>query len=193
MRVALRSLRASGGVPLVRGAARRQSPLASALATIKSTVSEIMPEPARPEPHPTSWNQVADRTASIMFMGDVFHGRVALDGGGLQAQGASPRARGKGGDGRRNVGVSASRARARRARGRARRDAWRRGGVSLARRRSHNCLLRVQVTINYPFEKGQLSPRFRGEHALRRYPRRRRALHRVQAVRSGVPRAGHHD
>jgi NADH-quinone oxidoreductase subunit I len=25
-------------------------------------------------------------------------------------------------------------------------------------------------TINYPFEKNQLSPRFRGEHALRRYP-----------------------
>jgi NADH-quinone oxidoreductase subunit I len=25
-------------------------------------------------------------------------------------------------------------------------------------------------TINYPFEKGELSPRFRGEHALRRYP-----------------------
>tara|TARA_Y100001934_G_C11836613_1_gene533115 strand:+ start:27 stop:524 length:498 start_codon:yes stop_codon:yes gene_type:complete len=26
-----------------------------------------------------------------------------------------------------------------------------------------------KVTINYPFEKGFLSPRFRGEHALRRY------------------------
>lgn len=26
------------------------------------------------------------------------------------------------------------------------------------------------VTINYPFEKAPLSPRFRGEHALRRYP-----------------------
>lgn len=25
------------------------------------------------------------------------------------------------------------------------------------------------VTINYPFEKGPISPRFRGEHALRRY------------------------
>jgi NADH-quinone oxidoreductase subunit I len=25
-------------------------------------------------------------------------------------------------------------------------------------------------TLNYPFEKGHLSPRFRGEHALRRYP-----------------------
>jgi len=27
-----------------------------------------------------------------------------------------------------------------------------------------------KVTINYPYEKGPLSPRFRGEHALRRYP-----------------------
>ena len=26
-----------------------------------------------------------------------------------------------------------------------------------------------KVTLNYPFEKGFLSPRFRGEHALRRY------------------------
>lgn len=29
---------------------------------------------------------------------------------------------------------------------------------------------REPVTLNYPFEKGPLSPRFRGEHALRRYP-----------------------
>ena len=29
---------------------------------------------------------------------------------------------------------------------------------------------RPKVTINYPYEKGPLSPRFRGEHALRRYP-----------------------
>ena len=27
-----------------------------------------------------------------------------------------------------------------------------------------------KATINYPFEKGEVSPRFRGEHALRRYP-----------------------
>ena len=26
-----------------------------------------------------------------------------------------------------------------------------------------------KVTLNYPFEKGAISPRFRGEHALRRY------------------------
>src|ERR1700759_3208797 len=30
-------------------------------------------------------------------------------------------------------------------------------------------LNRRSVTINYPYEKGPLSPRFRGEHALRRY------------------------
>ena len=31
-------------------------------------------------------------------------------------------------------------------------------------------LFRPKYTINYPYEKGPLSPRFRGEHALRRYP-----------------------
>ena len=29
---------------------------------------------------------------------------------------------------------------------------------------------RAKATVNYPFEKNPLSPRFRGEHALRRYP-----------------------
>jgi NADH-quinone oxidoreductase subunit I len=27
-----------------------------------------------------------------------------------------------------------------------------------------------KVTLNYPYEKGPISPRFKGEHALRRYP-----------------------
>jgi NADH-quinone oxidoreductase subunit I len=31
-------------------------------------------------------------------------------------------------------------------------------------------LFKRKTTLNYPFEKGPLSPRFRGEHALRRYP-----------------------
>ncbi|MBK8907206.1 MAG: NADH-quinone oxidoreductase subunit NuoI [Rhodospirillales bacterium] len=31
-------------------------------------------------------------------------------------------------------------------------------------------MFRPKVTINYPYEKGPISPRFRGEHALRRYP-----------------------
>ena len=31
-------------------------------------------------------------------------------------------------------------------------------------------MFRRKVTLNYPFEKGPISPRFRGEHALRRYP-----------------------
>ncbi|MGB0694731.1 MAG: NADH-quinone oxidoreductase subunit NuoI [Rhodospirillaceae bacterium] len=31
-------------------------------------------------------------------------------------------------------------------------------------------MLKPKVTLNYPYEKGYLSPRFRGEHALRRYP-----------------------
>ena len=31
-------------------------------------------------------------------------------------------------------------------------------------------MFRRKPTVNYPFEKNPLSPRFRGEHALRRYP-----------------------
>lgn len=30
-------------------------------------------------------------------------------------------------------------------------------------------MFRPTVTVNFPFEKGPISPRFRGEHALRRY------------------------
>ncbi len=31
-------------------------------------------------------------------------------------------------------------------------------------------MFKPKVTINYPYEKGLFSPRFKGEHALRRYP-----------------------
>ena len=31
-------------------------------------------------------------------------------------------------------------------------------------------IFKTKKTINYPFEKGKISPRARGEHALRRYP-----------------------
>jgi NADH-quinone oxidoreductase subunit I len=31
-------------------------------------------------------------------------------------------------------------------------------------------MFKRKVTLNYPYEKGPQSPRFRGEHALRRYP-----------------------
>ncbi|MCC7281530.1 MAG: NADH-quinone oxidoreductase subunit NuoI [Acetobacteraceae bacterium] len=31
-------------------------------------------------------------------------------------------------------------------------------------------VLRPRATLNYPYEKGPISPRFKGEHALRRYP-----------------------
>ena len=31
-------------------------------------------------------------------------------------------------------------------------------------------MFKRSVTLDYPYEKGPLSPRFRGEHALRRYP-----------------------
>jgi NADH-quinone oxidoreductase subunit I len=36
-------------------------------------------------------------------------------------------------------------------------------------RLSLSFLLKEKFTLNYPFEKGPLSTRFRGEHALRRY------------------------
>ena len=31
-------------------------------------------------------------------------------------------------------------------------------------------LFKEKVTLNYPYQRGPISPRFRGEHALRRYP-----------------------
>src|ERR1700709_515775 len=31
-------------------------------------------------------------------------------------------------------------------------------------------MFKTPVTVNYPYEKGPMSPRFRGEHVLRRYP-----------------------
>ena len=34
---------------------------------------------------------------------------------------------------------------------------------------SFRYIFKKRVTLNYPYEKGRLSPRFRGEHALRRY------------------------
>ena len=47
-------------------------------------------------------------------------------------------------------------------------------------------------TLNYPFEKGPLSPRFRGEHALAALRQRRGAVHRLQALRGDLPGAGDH-
>ena len=35
--------------------------------------------------------------------------------------------------------------------------------------KSFSYMFKRRSTINYPYEKGPLSPRFRGEHALRRY------------------------
>ena len=44
-----------------------------------------------------------------------------------------------------------------------------------------------KATINYPFEKGKLSPRFRGEHALRRYPSGEERCIVANYVRQCVP------
>ncbi len=35
--------------------------------------------------------------------------------------------------------------------------------------KSFSYMFKKPVTVNYPYEKGPISPRFRGEHALRRY------------------------
>ena len=40
------------------------------------------------------------------------------------------------------------------------------GGMALTLR----YFFKPKKTINYPYEKGPISPRFKGEHALRRYP-----------------------
>jgi NADH-quinone oxidoreductase subunit I len=40
------------------------------------------------------------------------------------------------------------------------------GGMALTLK----TMFKPPVTLNYPYEKGPISPRFRGEHALRRYP-----------------------
>jgi NADH-quinone oxidoreductase subunit I len=45
-----------------------------------------------------------------------------------------------------------------------------------------------KATLNYPHEKGPLSPRFRGEHALRRYPKVKNAALHASSARPFVPR-----
>ena len=42
---------------------------------------------------------------------------------------------------------------------------------------------RPKATLNYPHEKGPLSPRFRGEHALRRYPMEKNAALPVSSAK----------
>merc|ERR1719259_884649 len=44
------------------------------------------------------------------------------------------------------------------------------GGAVQGRRHHAGLYAKGTRTLNYPMEKGPLSPRFRGEHALRRYP-----------------------
>lgn len=42
--------------------------------------------------------------------------------------------------------------------------------IALGMWRTLTYMFKPKVTINYPYEKGPISTRFRGEHALRRYP-----------------------
>jgi formate hydrogenlyase subunit 6/NADH:ubiquinone oxidoreductase subunit I len=48
-------------------------------------------------------------------------------------------------------------------------------------------------TLNYPFEKGPISPRFRGEHALRRYPNGEERCIACKLCEAICPGASHHD
>ena len=49
-------------------------------------------------------------------------------------------------------------------------------------------MFKAKVTINYPHEKGPLSPRFRGEHALRRYASGKRDVLHVNYAKQCVLR-----
>ena len=53
-------------------------------------------------------------------------------------------------------------------------DRWARalllGEIACGMASTLRAMFKPKVTINYPHEKGPLSTRFRGEHALRRYP-----------------------
>ena len=48
-------------------------------------------------------------------------------------------------------------------------------------------------TLNYPYEKGPLSPALQGRACAPALSERRRALHRLQALRSDLSGAGDHD
>jgi hypothetical protein len=49
-----------------------------------------------------------------------------------------------------------------------------------------------KATLNYPHEKGPLSPALPGRTCAAPLPQWRRTLHRVQAVRGDLPGAGDH-
>jgi len=77
-----------------------------------SQLDKASKKPEEPEFEHTSWVEICDRFADVLFLTDIFRGF------------------------------------------------WITG----------EAMMKPKVTINYPFEFGPLSPRFRGEHALRRYP-----------------------
>jgi len=49
-------------------------------------------------------------------------------------------------------------------------------------------MFRKSKTINYPFEKGPISPRMRGEHALKEISQWRRKMYSMQTLRSSLSR-----
>jgi len=52
---------------------------------------------------------------------------------------------------------------------------------------------KTKATINYPFEKNPVSARFRGEHALRRYPNGEERCIACKLVRGDLPGASDYD
>ena len=54
-------------------------------------------------------------------------------------------------------------------------------------------MFKRKATLNYPYEKGPLSPRFRGEHALRRYPNGEERCIACKLCEADLPGAGDHD
>ncbi len=62
------------------------------------------------------------------------------------------------------------------------------GGLSVTLRH----FFQPKFTVRYPEEKTPKSNRFRGLHALRRYPNGEERCIACKLMRSGVPGAGHH-
>ena len=54
-------------------------------------------------------------------------------------------------------------------------------------------MFKPKATLNYPNEKTPLSPRFRGEHALRRYPNGEERCIACKLLRSHMPGSGDHN
>ena len=62
------------------------------------------------------------------------------------------------------------------------------GGMALTFR----YIFKRKATLNYPYEKNPISPRFKGEHALRRYPNGEERCIACKLCEAVCPGPGHH-